>query len=62
MKFVLIIVLFVLLFGNGAARLRSLLSAAKQAPKTFRDARAKDADPVGHAREVKGRTLDDGQM
>lgn len=62
MKYVLVVVFFVLLFGNGAARLRALLGAAKQAPKTFRDARAKDADPVGHAREVKGRTIDDGQV
>lgn len=62
MKFVLVIVLFILLFGNGASRLRALFSAAKQAPKTFRDARAKDADPVGHAREVKGRTVDDGHL
>ncbi len=61
MKFVLIIIFLVLLFGSGGSRLRELFGAAKQAPRTFRDARAKDADPIGHAREVKGRTLDDGR-
>jgi hypothetical protein len=59
MKFVLVVIFLVLLFGGGGSRLRALFGAAKQAPKTFRDARAKDADPVGHAREVKGRTIDD---
>ena len=57
MKYILIIVLIVLVFGGGGARLRQLIGSAKQAPKTFKDAKRRDEDPVGTAKEVKGRTF-----
>ncbi len=59
MKYLLVIVLLVLVFGGGGARLRALIGSAKQAPKTFKDAKRKDEDPVGAAKEVRGRTLPD---
>ncbi|HEY1101319.1 MAG TPA: hypothetical protein VGF99_20445 [Myxococcota bacterium] len=58
MKYLLIVVLIVLVFGGGGARLRRLISSAKAAPKTFKDAKRRDEDPVGHAKEVSGRTID----
>jgi len=57
MKYLLVIILIGLIFGGGGARLRQLIGSAKQAPKTFKDAKRRDEDPVGTAKEVKGRTL-----
>ncbi len=59
MKYLLVSILILLVFGGGGARLRTLIGSMKAAPKTFKDTRRRDEDPVGSAREVKGRTLDE---
>jgi hypothetical protein len=59
LKFLLVAVLIGLLFGSGGQRVRSLLNAGRRAKKDFNDAKGRGEDPVGHAREVGGRVVDD---
>lgn len=59
LKIGLVVVLMFLLFGGGGRRVRSLLTASKRAKKDFDDAKGRAEDPVGHAREVGGRVVND---
>ena len=58
LKYLLIGVLISVLFGGGAARMKALLSASKRLKDDFDGGKARDADPVGHAREVGGHVRD----
>ncbi len=55
MKWLLLIVLIGLVFGGGAARVRALLGAAKNAKKDFDDGKARTDDPAAHAKEINPR-------
>ena len=59
LKWILIGALVSLLFGGGAARLKGLLGSVKRLPKDFKDAEGRASDPVGHAKDVKGRVVDE---
>jgi hypothetical protein len=58
MKFLLIALLLGLVFGNGGRRVRDLFSTAKKLPDDFKRAKGQAEDPVGHAKEVRGRVDD----
>lgn len=58
LKYLLIIALIALLFGGGAARLRSLLGAGKNMRKAFDRERRRGEDPVAEAREIEARVID----
>jgi hypothetical protein len=59
LKYLLVVVLIGLLFGGGGARVRALLGAGRRFKKDFEDGRDRAADPVGHARPIEGRVVDD---
>ena len=59
LKYLLVIALIALLFGGGGARLRALLGAGRGLKKDFEQGRDRAADPVGHARPIEGRVVDD---
>jgi hypothetical protein len=59
LKYLLVIALIALLFGGGGARLRALLGAGRGLKKDFEQGRDRAKDPVGHARPVEGRVIDD---
>jgi hypothetical protein len=58
LKIALLVLLVALIVGNGGRRLRELFSTAKKLPDDFNKARARAEDPVGAAKEIKGRVED----
>lgn len=59
MKFLLLAILLGLVLGSGGRRVRELFSTTKKLPDDFKRAKGQAEDPVGHAKEVRGRVDDD---
>lgn len=55
LKIALVVFLVLLIVGSGGKRLRDLLSTTKKLPQDFKKAKGAAEDPVGHAKEIKGR-------
>ena len=55
LKLALLVFLVVLIVGAGGKRVRELFSTARSLPDEFKRAKAKAEDPIGHAKEIKGR-------